>query len=86
MVNLHFSLLPRWRGAAPVERALLAGDAVTGVCLMRVDEGLDTGAVYDRVEVPIGPTTTADELPRRTRPARRRDAGRPPPRRTGGSR
>lgn len=62
MVNLHFSLLPRWRGAAPVERALLAGDAVTGVCLMRVDEGLDTGAVYDRVEVPIGPTTTADEL------------------------
>ncbi len=62
MVNLHFSLLPRWRGAAPVERALLAGDAITGVCLMRVDEGLDTGAVYDRVEVPIGPTTTADEL------------------------
>ena len=43
MVNLHFSLLPRWRGAAPVERALLAGDAVTGVCVMAVEEGLDTG-------------------------------------------
>ncbi len=53
MVNLHFSLLPRWRGAAPVERALLAGDDVTGVCLMRVDEGLDTGCVYDTAEVPI---------------------------------
>jgi methionyl-tRNA formyltransferase len=62
LVNLHFSLLPRWRGAAPVERSLLAGDRVTGVCLMRVDEGLDTGCVYDRVEVPIGPTTTAAEL------------------------
>lgn len=62
LVNLHFSLLPRWRGAAPVERALLAGDTVTGVCLMRVDEGLDTGCVYDRVEVPIGPATTAGDL------------------------
>ncbi len=62
MVNLHFSLLPRWRGAAPVERALLAGDEVTGVCLMEVEEGLDTGGVHARVEVPIGPSTTADEL------------------------
>ena len=62
MVNLHFSLLPRWRGAAPVERALLAGDEVTGVCLMEVDEGLDTGGVYGRVEVPIGPRATAAEL------------------------
>ena len=61
-VNLHFSLLPRWRGAAPVERALLEGDDVTGVCLMQLEEGLDTGGVYDRVEVPIGPDTTADEL------------------------
>ena len=61
-VNLHFSLLPRWRGAAPVERALLAGDDVTGVCLMQLEEGLDTGGVYDRVEVPIGPDTTADDL------------------------
>ena len=47
MVNLHFSLLPRWRGAAPVERALLAGDDVTGVCLMQLDEGLDTGPIHE---------------------------------------
>ena len=64
MVNLHFSLLPRWRGAAPVERALLAGDTETGVCLMQLEEGLDTGPVYDTVRVPIGPTATADELRR----------------------
>ena len=64
MVNLHFSLLPRWRGAAPVERALLAGDDDTGVCLMKVEEGLDTGPVYRRVTVPIGTSTTADELRR----------------------
>lgn len=62
MVNLHFSLLPRWRGAAPVERALLAGDAVTGVCVMALEEGLDTGGVYARREVPIGPEATASEL------------------------
>ena len=64
MVNLHFSLLPRWRGAAPVERAILAGDTVTGVCLMRLDVGLDTGDVLDCVEVPIGAHQTADELRR----------------------
>lgn len=64
MVNLHFSLLPRWRGAAPVERALLAGDAETGVCVMAVEEGLDTGGVYARQVVPIGPRATADELRR----------------------
>ena len=66
MVNLHFSLLPRWRGAAPVERALLAGDAETGVCLMKVEEGLDTGPVYARMVVPIGReedlSTLRDEL------------------------
>jgi methionyl-tRNA formyltransferase len=62
LVNLHFSLLPRWRGAAPVERAILAGDERTGVDLMVVDEGLDTGAIYDRVETDIGPDDTADEL------------------------
>lgn len=62
MVNLHFSLLPRWRGAAPVERALLAGDATTGVCLMALDEGLDTGPVYTCEEIEIGPEETADEL------------------------
>jgi methionyl-tRNA formyltransferase len=62
MINVHFSLLPRWRGAAPVERALLAGDAVTGVCVMNVDETLDTGAVYARREVPILPDATAAAL------------------------
>ena len=62
MINVHFSLLPRWRGAAPVERALLAGDDVTGVCIMGVEEALDTGPVYARREVPIGRATTADEL------------------------
>lgn len=61
-VNLHFSLLPRWRGAAPVERAMLAGDAETGVAVMRVEAGLDTGPVYSTVRVPIGPTVTAGEL------------------------
>jgi len=62
MVNVHFSLLPRWRGAAPVERAVLAGDGTTGVCLMEVAEGLDTGRVYRRVEVPIAPDATAASL------------------------
>lgn len=62
MVNIHFSLLPRWRGAAPVERAILAGDQTTGVCLMEVAEGLDTGRVYRRVEVPIAPEATAATL------------------------
>lgn len=62
MVNLHFSLLPRWRGAAPVERAILAGDAETGVCLMALDAGLDTGPVHARAAVPIGPGETAVEL------------------------
>lgn len=62
MVNLHFSLLPRWRGAAPVERAILAGDERTGVDLMVVDEGLDTGAVYDRAELVLGPDDTAEEV------------------------
>jgi len=62
MVNLHFSLLPRWRGAAPVERAILAGDAFTGVSLMALDEGLDTGPLYARVETAIGPEETAASL------------------------
>ena len=64
MVNVHFSLLPRWRGAAPVERAVLAGDAETGVCLMELEEGLDTGPVYARAVTAIGPDETADELRR----------------------
>lgn len=62
MVNVHFSLLPRWRGAAPVERAILAGDTETGVCLMTLEKGLDTGPVHAREVVPIGPDETADEL------------------------
>ena len=62
MINVHFSLLPRWRGAAPVERAILAGDETTGVCIMALEEGLDTGPVYACEEVPIGPEDTADEL------------------------
>lgn len=62
MVNAHFSLLPRWRGAAPVERAILAGDAVTGVSLMRLDRGLDTGPVYEQAMVEIQPHESAAEL------------------------
>jgi methionyl-tRNA formyltransferase len=62
LVNVHFSLLPRWRGAAPVERAILAGDPVTGVCLMEVEAGLDTGPVYGRVETDIGADETAAAL------------------------
>ncbi|MBO0692687.1 MAG: hypothetical protein J2P58_07300 [Acidimicrobiaceae bacterium] len=65
MVNLHFSLLPRWRGAAPVERAILAGDEITGVCLMAVCEGLDSGPVYRRIETLIGDDETADDLSHR---------------------
>lgn len=61
MVNIHFSLLPRWRGAAPLERAILAGDQVTGVCLMEVAEALDEGDVYAVREVPVG-DATLDEL------------------------
>jgi len=53
LVNIHFSLLPRWRGAAPLERAILAGDESTGVCLMEIAEALDEGDVYARVEVAI---------------------------------
>ncbi len=62
LVNLHFSLLPRWRGAAPVERAILAGDEETGVCLMGVEPTLDTGPVHRSVRITIGPDRTADEL------------------------
>jgi methionyl-tRNA formyltransferase len=65
MVNVHFSLLPRWRGAAPVERAILAGDDVTGVCLMKLDEGLDTGPVYACAETAILPRETAGGLRKR---------------------
>jgi methionyl-tRNA formyltransferase len=62
MVNIHFSLLPRWRGAAPLERAILAGDTETGVCLMALEEGLDTGPVYACERLTIGDDETAEEL------------------------
>jgi methionyl-tRNA formyltransferase len=61
-VNVHFSLLPRWRGAAPVERAMLAGDAETGVCIMALEKGLDTGPIYARAVCPIAGHETAGEL------------------------
>jgi methionyl-tRNA formyltransferase len=60
--NLHASLLPRWRGAAPIQRAIMAGDAETGVCVMRMEEGLDTGPVAIRAPTPIGARETAGEL------------------------
>ena len=62
MVNIHFSLLPRWRGAAPVERAILAGDMRTGVCVMNVEETLDTGDVFARREIDIMETHTSENL------------------------
>src|SRR5215831_12869052 len=60
--NLHASLLPRWRGAAPINRAIMAGDAETGVIVMRMDEGLDTGPVAMAERIPIGADETAGEL------------------------
>lgn len=62
LVNLHFSLLPRWRGAAPVERAILAGDEQVGVCVMRVVEALDEGDVYARVAIPVGANDDVEGL------------------------
>ena len=61
-LNLHPSLLPQWRGAAPINRAIMAGDVETGVSIMRMDEGLDTGSVCTVERVPIGPEVTAGEL------------------------
>jgi len=60
--NLHASLLPRWRGAAPINRAIMAGDAETGATVMKMDEGLDTGAMAMIERVPIPPDTTAGQL------------------------
>ena len=62
MLNVHPSLLPRWRGAAPIERAIIAGDELTGVCVMRVTAGLDSGPVALREEVRIGPREDFEEL------------------------
>jgi methionyl-tRNA formyltransferase len=61
-VNVHYSLLPRWRGASPVVRAILAGDAETGVTLMEMDEGFDTGRIITSRATPIGPEETGGEL------------------------
>lgn len=61
-LNIHASLLPRWRGAAPIHRAIMAGDAETGVCIMRMEAGLDTGPVLLRARTPIGPEETTAEL------------------------
>ncbi len=63
-VNVHGSLLPRWRGAAPIQRAILAGDAVSGVTIMAMDEGLDTGAMLLRREMPIDGKTAGEVLER----------------------
>lgn len=61
-INIHASLLPRWRGAAPIQRAILAGDEVTGISIMRMDEGLDTGPVLMQERLPIGDRETAGTL------------------------
>lgn len=61
-INIHASLLPRWRGAAPIQRALLAGDTATGITIMQMDEGLDTGAILLQEALPIGPDDTAQTL------------------------
>ncbi|MFT7413395.1 MAG: methionyl-tRNA formyltransferase [Methylophagaceae bacterium] len=61
-INVHASLLPRWRGAAPIQRAILAGDAETGVCIMQMEAGLDTGPVLSRASCPINPEDTAQTL------------------------
>ncbi len=61
-INVHASLLPRWRGAAPIQRAVLAGDPSSGVAIMRMEEGLDTGPVYRMVQTPIEPHETSGML------------------------
>jgi methionyl-tRNA formyltransferase len=79
-VNLHFSLLPRWRGAAPVQHAIRAGDEVSGVTTFVLDEGMDTGPILDQVEVGIGAEESAGHLL-----ARLAELGRTPARRLGPS-
>ncbi len=64
-VNLHFSLLPKWRGAAPLERAILAGDTRTGICLMALEPTLDTGPIYSQTQCEIAPDETLEELSQR---------------------
>jgi len=67
-INVHASLLPRWRGAAPIHRAILAGDTQTGIKIMQMDEGLDTGDMLLQVPCPIEPTDTAQQLHDRLAP------------------
>jgi methionyl-tRNA formyltransferase len=64
-INIHASLLPRWRGAAPIQRAILAGDAESGISIMQMDAGLDTGPVLAMARTPIGPEETAGALTER---------------------
>ena len=61
-INVHASLLPRWRGAAPIHRAIMAGDTKTGVCIMRMEAGLDTGGVFALTEIAIDPADTTASL------------------------
>lgn len=61
-INLHFSLLPRWRGAAPVQRAIEAGDQVSGVTVFSLDEGMDTGPIYTQLRFALDEDITSDEL------------------------
>ena len=77
MINVHASLLPRWRGAAPVHRAVIAGDDITGVTIMRVVKELDAGAAFKAVKRVIGPDDTSVEVERRSRRdgCRRSDRG-----------
>ena len=62
LVNLHFSLLPKWRGAAPVERAILEGDEFTGVCVMKIEKTLDTGDIYREEVIPLSSEASLDEV------------------------
>jgi methionyl-tRNA formyltransferase len=64
-LNIHASLLPRWRGAAPIQRAILAGDTETGVAIMRLEAALDTGPIYAERRIPVGALDTADDLQQR---------------------
>lgn len=64
-VNIHASLLPRWRGAAPIQASILAGDEITGVSIMRMDPGLDTGPIYQQASIKIFPDETSGELSKR---------------------
>ena len=70
-LNVHASLLPRWRGAAPIQRAILAGDRETGVTIMQMDEGLDTGPILLQEAMPIGADDDRRRTDRRARGARR---------------